>query len=72
MDKIALEAMREEILKNPSAFSRDALLGWIMSAGDEINRLEDAHECSRCGTPNPEHEDMDGCRDPDCPENDRL
>lgn len=27
------------------------------------------HVCSRCGEPNPHHIQMDGCRDPDCPEN---
>ena len=24
--------------------------------------------CGRCGEPNPDHLAMDGCRDPDCPE----
>ncbi len=27
------------------------------------------HRCARCGEPNPEHEERDGCRDPECPEN---
>lgn len=26
------------------------------------------HVCPRCGTPNPDNLDMDGCRDPNCPE----
>lgn len=26
------------------------------------------HKCPRCDEPNPEHLDYDGCRDPDCPE----
>ena len=27
------------------------------------------HVCARCGEPNPDHVDFDGCRDPTCPEN---
>lgn len=30
--------------------------------------VEEPHKCPRCGEPNPEYEDRDGCRDPDCPE----
>ncbi len=26
------------------------------------------HTCPRCDEPNPNHYDLDGCRDPDCPE----
>jgi hypothetical protein len=33
-------------------------------------KLETAHKCPRCDAPNPDHDDTDGCRDPECPEQD--
>ena len=29
---------------------------------------EPPHKCPLCGEPNPDYLDLDGCRDPDCPE----
>jgi len=33
-----------------------------------LEKTAAAHNCPQCGIPNPDHYDMDGCRDPDCPE----
>lgn len=40
------------------------LRGYAIIPVEEYHR----HRCPRCGESNPEHEDRDGCRDPDCPE----
>ena len=38
---------------------------------DLMERLDERGICRRCGEPNPEGLDRDGCRDPQCPEQGR-
>lgn len=42
--------------------------GRVEATGKDYCGVCREYVCLRCGEPNPDHEDRDGCRDPDCPE----
>ncbi len=64
LDMTNQETFEAVLNEKPSALKGEARA----ALNTEAEELSPPHACPRCDAPNPDHADMDGCRDPNCPE----